>query len=97
MEHPIRAVYTAREDGDYDFLMALDLERIWKSLEDCLEETDENPGDVLIQHVLEDLKQQGVSAAAIPFEDLSHLTDVYCGEPPEDGKNCYNIRTNKEN
>jgi len=83
MKQPIKALYTAREDGDYDFLMALDLERIWKSLEDFLEETDENPGDVLIRHVLEDLKQQGVSVAVIPFEDPAHLTDVYCGEAEE--------------
>ena len=58
----IRAIYTAREDGDYDFLAAFPLETDY----------DIHPAEAYA----DELTAQGEEFVLKDFDDLTHLVDV---------------------
>ena len=62
----IKAIYIAREDGDYDFLAAFDGESRW----------DIHPADTYAEEWQLDT---GDELIVKDFSDLSHLTDVIEG------------------
>jgi hypothetical protein len=61
----IRAIYRAREDGDYDFVVAFAEEHNW----------DVHP----VETYAEELMNEGEEIIMKDFSDLSHLTDVFEG------------------
>ncbi len=76
MEQPVKALYTPREDGDYDFLMAVSYENI--SAHSRSTETEEELNEFL-STLRRDLLQDGISAVIIGLDDIDQVSDVMDG------------------